>query len=351
MFDLQPNSRLSGLVAGLLMVAALASPLVVTSNNGRHLIILICVYGALAQAWNILAGFAGQISLGNAFFFGLGAYTSSYLLTAHGVTPWLGGLIGIGVAVVFALIIGYPVFRLGGHYFAIATIAIGEIALVIANNLDLIGGATGISLPLVRDPATRRPIDSWLMLQFNSSKLPYVYLALALFGLITLVALLTERSRLGYYLRAIKNDQIAAAALGVPVTRYKLIAIAISAGATALVGTFYAQYLLFIDPETTLSLSLSILIALVAILGGAGNVWGPLLGAVVLIPLAEYTRTQLGGSGRALDLVIYGLLIMLIAVFQPSGLSGLPQRFRQWRTRRTTAPRQLRPATGQRGEG
>ncbi|HET8524384.1 MAG TPA: branched-chain amino acid ABC transporter permease, partial [Thermomicrobiales bacterium] len=141
------------------------------------------------------------------------------------------------------------------------------------------------------------------------------------------VVLAVDRSKLGYYFRAIRNDQEAARSLGVPVVRYKLIAIVISAALTAVAGSFYAQYLLFIDPETTMRLDLSVLIALVAILGGVGTVAGPLVGAVVMIPLSEYARSYLGGGGGALDLVLYGALIVLISVFEPNGLIAI------WRKR------------------
>ncbi|MBI2461475.1 MAG: branched-chain amino acid ABC transporter permease, partial [Candidatus Rokubacteria bacterium] len=137
---------------------------------------------------------------------------------------------------------------------------------------------------------------------------------------------LVERARLGYYFRAIREDPEAAASLGIAVTRYKLMAIALSAGFTALGGTLYAQYILFIDPESVFPLSLSILICLVAVLGGVGSLWGPLLGAAVLIPLSEFTRVWFGGTGRAVDLMIYGGLIVLVAVFQPQGLMGLLRR-------------------------
>src|SRR5207247_1307112 len=152
---------------------------------------------------------------------------------------------------------------------------------------------------------------------------PYYYIALALAAGVFGVTLLVERSRMGYYFRAIREDPGAAESVGVPLTRYKLLAIALSAAFTALGGSFYAQYVLFIDPESALPLSLSILICLVAVLGGVGTVWGPLLGAVVLIPLSEATRVYLGGTGKAVDLMLYGGLIVLVSVLQPAGLMGL----------------------------
>jgi branched-chain amino acid transport system permease protein len=316
------------------MILLLALPLLFRSASARNILILVFLYGALAQAWNVLGGLAGQISLGNAIFFAVGAYTATLLLVHAQLSPWVGMIVGMVVAVVLALIIGYPVFRLGGHYFAIATIAVTEIARTVMTNLDAAGGSRGISLPLVRD-AHGMPTDSWYYLQFNNHRLPYYYLALALMLLTTGAVVLIDRTKPGYYLKAIKNDQVAARALGIHVTRYKLFAIAVSAAMSAMVGAFYAQYLLFIDPDVTLALQLSVLIALVAILGGAGSVWGPTAGAFVLIPLSEFTRTHLGGGGKAIDLVLYGVLIILISIFQPAGIAGLVRRIRRRRPRRS----------------
>jgi len=310
------------------IVVALAAPLAFRSDTALNIGILLLLYATLAQAWNILGGLAGQISFGNAVFFGIGAYTSTLFLVRAGVSPWLGMLAGAVLALVVALLVGFPMFRLGGHYFAIATIALGEIASTIVTNWDAVGGATGIVIPLVRD-AQGQPSDSWRMLQFNQSRLPYYYLALVLLALTTLATALILRSKLGYYFRAIRNDQQAARALGVAVLRYKLAAIALSAIFTAIAGTLYAQYLLYIDPETTMRLDLSVLAALIAILGGVGTVAGPLIGAAVMVPMSELTRAFLGGGGNAIDLLLYGGLIVLISLFEPQGLIGIGRRFRR----------------------
>jgi len=315
-------------------LALLAFPVVFTRPYPRDVMIRIFLYALLAQAWNLLGGYCGQISLGNAVFFGIGAYTSSTLALWWGLSPWLGMLGGAGLAVLVSLAIGFPCFRLRGHYFAIATIAIGEIVQTIAINWDQIGGARGISLPI-------RP-ETFVTFQFHRAKWPYYYIGLALLGTVVLVTALVERSRLGYYFRAIREDAEAAQSLGIPLTRYKLGAMALSAVFTALGGSFYAQYVLFIDPESVLPLSLSILICLVAVLGGVGTLWGPLLGAAVLIPLSEGTRIYLGGTGKAVDLMIYGGLIVLVAVFQPAGLMGLLGRLGIGRRGRA-APAALRP--------
>ena len=307
------------LLAGLL--AALAFPAVFTPPFPRHVMIMIFLYGALATAWNIIAGYCGQISLGQAVFFGIGAYTSSLLFRDAGVTPWAGMIAGVALAVGVSQVVGYPVFRLRGHYFAIATIAVGEIVQALVVDWDAIGGARGVFVPI------RRP-DSLVNFQFHQSKAFYYYIALGLLLLALGVTRRIERSRAGYYFRAIREDQDAAAALGVNVRREKLRALAVSAALTAMGGTFYAQYILFIDPESVFPLSLSILICLVAVLGGVGTLWGPVLGAAVLVPLQEGTRVMLGGTGKALDLLIYGALIIAISVFQPGGLMALLARAR-----------------------
>lgn len=298
----------------------LAFPWLFVQPYPRDVMIRILLYALLAQAWNVLGGYCGQISLGNAVFFGIGAYTSSALGLWWGISPWAGMLAGAGVAVLVSQAIGFPCFRLRGHYFAIATIGIGEIVQTVAINWDAIGGARGIWLPI-------KP-ETLVNFQFHRAKWVYYYIAL---GLTTAAFLLTaaiERSRLGYYFRAIREDSDAAQSLGVPLTRYKLVAIACSGAFTALGGSFYAQYVLFIDPESVLPTSLSILVCLVAVLGGVGTLWGPALGAGVLISLSEATRVLLGGTGKAVDLMIYGGLIVLVAVLQPGGLMGLLHRAR-----------------------
>ncbi|MDQ3810571.1 MAG: branched-chain amino acid ABC transporter permease [Chloroflexota bacterium] len=283
----------------------------------QHVLILIGLYATLAAAWNVLGGYAGQVSLGNAVFFGVGAYVPTLLVIRLGLTPWLGLLAGVLLAVALGLVIGYYTFHLGGHYFAIATIAVGEIVQTSFINWKDVGGAAGLSQPLLP--------SALINFQF-ASRMPYLYTVAALAGIALLATVLMERSRLGFYFRAIRNDPLAARCLGVDITRYKLVALAISAALTAAGGTFYAQYVLFVDPESTLSLRLSVLIVLVAVLGGVGTVWGPLLGAAVLIPLSEGTRVYLAsaaGGGRAIDLMIYGLLIIMITLFRPGGLVAL----------------------------
>jgi branched-chain amino acid transport system permease protein len=317
-----PASRVSwGAVAlGLLLLAALAFPYAFRLPYHRDVAIKLFLYAMLAQAWNILAGYCGQVSLGHAVFFGTGAYTSSVWQTAGGGNPWVGLVAGVLIAAALSVAIGYPCFRLRGHYFAIATIAVGEIVHTLAINWEFIGGARGLTLPIRK--------DSLADFQFATAKYPYYYIILALLILCLLVSWWIERARVGYYLRAIKEDPDAAQSLGVPVTRYKQIAMAISAAFVAAGGTFYAQYVLYIDPDSVLPLSLSILICVLAVIGGVGTLWGPLVGSALLVPLSEFTRVKFGGTGSAVDLLIYGALLTLVAVFQPAGLVGLVRRLR-----------------------
>lgn len=309
------------LALAVLALVLVAYPFAFRSATAVNVGVLVLLFAMLGTAWNLLGGYAGQISFGHAAFFGTGAYTSTLLLKHFGLSPWLGMLAGAALAAAVALAVGWPTFRLAGHYFAIATIVVGEIAHTLVRNADLVGGARGLFLPIVR--------SSLLKYEFHEGRTPYYFVALGLYALALLLTFGVARRRMGYYLRAIREDQLAAESVGISVLRYKLGAAALSAALTALGGTFYAQYVLFIDAESVFPVSLSVLIALVPILGGTGHAIGPLLGAAVLIPLSELTRISFGGTGQGLDLVVYGGLIVLIAVLQPGGLATLPRRF-QW---------------------
>ncbi len=319
------ESRTGRAILLVFVLVILVYPFIITNRYWINLMITVFTFVALGQAWNWVGGYAGQISFGHAAFFGIGAYTSTVLLVKAGVNPWIGMLVGMVLAGLLALSIGYPIFRLQGHYFAIATIALGEIARIGFNNWNFVGGASGIELPIEK--------SSLLNFQFFS-KVPYYFIALAMVIIAYLVTYWIETSRVGYYLRAIREDQDAARSLGVSLTMYKSIALVLSAMMTAMVGTFYAQYILFIDPPSTMSLDLSILISLVPVLGGAGAFWGPLLGGFVLIPVSELSRSFLGGGGRAYNLILYGAMIVIVAVLEPGGLWEV---IRRWGKRQPPA--------------
>jgi branched-chain amino acid transport system permease protein len=228
-------------------------------------------------------------------------------------------VIGVVLAVALSQVIGYPCFRLRGHYFAIATIAIGEIIHTLAINWEFIGGARGLTLPIQR--------DSLAAFQFHSTKYLYYYIILGLMSLCFYITWRIERARLGYYLKAVREDGAAAQSVGISITKYKLMAMALSAGFMAAGGTFYAQYVLYLDPDSVFPLSLSILVCLLTVVGGTGTLWGPLVGSALMLPLSEFTRIKWGGTGSAVDLLIYGALLTIMAVFQPAGLVGM---FRRW---------------------
>jgi branched-chain amino acid transport system permease protein len=300
----------------VLFVGALAAlPLVFHDPFPRHLLIMVMLYATMSIGWNIIGGYTGQVSFGNAAFFGVGAYTTAVLLINYGITPWVGMLAGCVLSVGLAIIVGYPCFRLQGHYFAIATIAVGEIMLVIFTNWDYVGAAVGIYIPILE--------ESFINFEFHSSKIPYYYIVLAMLLFAIAVSYAIEKSRLGYYLRAIKDDPKGARSLGIDIQRYKLIAFSISAVLTSICGTFYAQYVLYIHPSSTMDLMMSIQLCIIVLIGGIGKLFGPVVGAFVFIPLTELTRVYLGSEGQGIDMIIYSLLIIVLAIARPQGLWAL----------------------------
>ena len=306
------------LVGAAVFIAMAAAPRFVTDVYTQNVLILTLMYAAVSQSWNILGGYCGQISLGHALYFGVGAYTTSVLFVTYGINPWIGMVAGGVLSALLALGLGWPCFRLKGHYFSIATIVIAETGLLLAHNWDFVGGATGIQWPF--NP------DSWWTLQFARDKVPYIYFGLGLFIVTWLATYVIEESRWGYWWRAVKDNPEAAQSLGVTVFESKMAAAAISAFFTAIAGAFYAAFVSYIDPESVMAFRFSLLFALPAVLGGIGTLWGPAVGAAILIPVTEITRSYAGGSGSGLDLIIYGALIMLIALLKPEGILSLFRR-------------------------
>jgi branched-chain amino acid transport system permease protein len=290
-------------------------PLPIHDVYTRNLIIITLLFAGLAQAWNILGGYCGQISLGHALYFGVGGYVSSLLYVRLGIPPTLGMFAAGLVAGALALVVGWPCFRLSGHYYAIATVVVGEIGYLLFLNWDFVGGATGVYIPFNG--------DSWIALQFRTQKLPYHYVALAFVAATWIAAWVIEGSRWGFSWRAVKDDVVAARSLGVRIFRSKMAAAAISGFFTGVGGAIYAQYVGYIDPDSVLAGNFSILIALPAVLGGVGTLWGPILGAALLTPLSELSRSYLGGSGSGVDLMLYGGIIVVVALARPQGLISL----------------------------
>lgn len=309
-------SRRRQLLTALAVFAVIALvPRLVTDVYMMNVLILTLLFAALSQSWNLLGGYCGQVSLGHALYFGIGAYATSILYVKFGITPWGGLLAGGIIAALIALALGYPCFRLKGHYFSIATIVIAEIGLLLFHNWDYAGAALGIQWPFTP--------DSWWTLQFARDKAPYFYFALALFAVTWLVTFAIVESKWGYWWRAVKDNAEAAESLGVTIFHSKMAAAAISAFFTAVGGGFYAAFVSYIDPDSVMHFRFSLLMALPAVLGGVGSLWGPAIGALILIPLAELTRSYLGGSGSGLDLVIYGGLIMIVSLTRPEGILSI----------------------------
>jgi branched-chain amino acid transport system permease protein len=268
------------------VVAALALlPRVIVTPYYLHLLIFVLLYVGLASAWNLMGGFAGQLSLGHAGFFGIGAYTSTLLSMHFGLSPWIGMLAGMLLAMVAGTAIGYPCFRLKGPFFALATLAFGGVLRIVAIAwVDLTQGSNGLSIPF-------RPGFKNMMWQ---GKEMFFYLILAYALATVVIAWRIERSRMGHYLIALKEDDSAARMLGIDTTRYKLYATLISAALTAAGGTFYAQYIGYIEPYYVFEVNQSVQFALICIIGGMGTVLGPVLGAFIMIPLTEVLRAILG---------------------------------------------------------
>lgn len=305
-------ARLGG--AAVLGLVLLTFPLLVRGPFPQHVMITILLYVALGEAWNLVGGYAGQLSFAHAVFFALGAYTSSLLLLHWGLTPWLGLGAGALVAGVVAVAVAYPCARLRGHYFAMATLAFGEIMRISFLRWELVGGAQGLSLPIHR---------SSLYYLTWASKLPYYYVFLGLALLAVGLVYCIDRARFGIYLKAIQQDEEAMQNLGLDTRRYKLAAMFLSAALTGVAGTFYAQYILYVDPDSFMPLLLSVMVVIVVLFGGRGTVGGPILGAFFLIPISEYTRTYLGGLGLGVDFILFGLLIIAFAIYEPRGLVAL----------------------------
>ena len=301
----------------VLVALAIAYPLLLSSPFQQRLGALVLLYAIAASAWNIVGGYAGQVSVGHVIFFGCGAYAAMGAYAKFGLSPLFGLPGGIVLAVVLAAVIGVPTLRLSGHYFSMATIAVAETMRLIVTNTDWLGAAVGLSGPTV----PRNIFD----LSFISS-LPYYYLFLAILAITLSITWWMANSRMGFYLRAIKDSERAARSLGAPASRVKLYAFMLSAALTSVAGALYAMMFGFVDPESGLGILISVKILIMAALGGAGLLFGPLVGAAILVPLEEISNSVLGGKGAGLTFVVYGAIIVLIARFQPGGILSLIKR-------------------------
>ncbi len=314
------------LLAVLVGVLILAPVPALLTNFQLDIAVQILLFALLAVAWNLMGGLAGQFSFGHAAFFGIGAYTTAYLVVNRGISPWIGMLLGAALAALFGLATGFLSFRYGlkGTFFALVTFAFAEMLNLIANNFAPLNGSIGLNIPLLSG-------SSWAMLQFPLGSPNYYYIALGLLAVSQVVVILLMRSRTGMFIQAVREDEDAAAALGVNPLRYKLLATMISAALTALGGAFYVQYYFLINPDLAFGPNVSIQILLPAILGGVRTIWGPVIGSIIIVLLEQVTVTLVhtppdflsilkGRSG--LDVMAYSLLLIVIIVFMPKGIFG-----------------------------
>ncbi|GAC1357314.1 MAG: branched-chain amino acid ABC transporter ATP-binding protein/permease [Variovorax sp.] len=302
-----------GYVAYLALAALLVLPLATQSPFVIHLAIQACVFAGLASAWNIVGGFAGQLSLGHAVFYGIGGYAAAILVEQFGISPWLGMFVGAGVSALAALVIAYPTLRLRGPFFSLASIAFLEVVRLLVNHEEAwTHGAAGLNVPLQ------------IGLRWMIFREKWAYLLVAFgFLLVTLwICRAIRHSRFGYYLIAVREREDAARAIGVNPTRIKIAAAIVSACLTSLIGSFHGMYLTFIEPSAAFSLELSIQVAMFALIGGLGTVAGPVIGAVCVLPIAELARGWLSAFGNGTHGFVYGVVLVAVVLFFPRGLVG-----------------------------
>jgi branched-chain amino acid transport system permease protein len=302
-----------GLAAATLVLILL--PRVVSSAFAIDIFVRVLLFAFIGVAWNLLGGYAKQLSLGHAAYFGLGAYTSTLLLLRFGVSPWIGIVAGGVVAMLASLPIGTLCFRLQGPYFAIATIGTAQaLMLLFLKFRNFAWGAEGTTIPYHGNAP--------LMMQFDA-KAGYYYIALVMLAIGLAITYWVERSWMGYYLVAVGEDQDAAEAVGVNVPRIKRNIYLISAFLTGLAGTFYVQYIYFIDPNTAFNFNVSVEAALVSIVGGVGTLWGPVVGTVVLEPTSALVQSWLGGAHGGVQLTLYAVILIVVIMWRPTGLLGV----------------------------
>ena len=323
---LKDNTALrSYLTLGVLCAVLAVVPLMLTDQL-ESVAIRTLIFAIMAVGWNLMSGYGGMFSFGHAAFFGIGAYADAYFLVEHGISPWIAMLAGAVISAAAGILIAFLCLRykLAGAYFALATFAFAQMFLLLVQNLEFLHKSEGFNLPILSE-------DSFWMLQFAQGSdmyfwIPMGILVLALAGTIAFV-----HSRPGQYVQAVRDDDVAAASLGINVLRYRLLAVGLSCAITSVAGSFYTQYYFFVGPHQAFGASVSIEAIIPAVIGGIGTVWGPLIGAVVVGPVSEMIASVLrdppeflsflqGVSG--LDVVVYATLLIIIVLLMPKGIYG-----------------------------
>lgn len=298
------------------VIAALGALVALLSGDSFTLNILATafLFAGLATAWNIIGGLGGQFSLGHSVFFAIGAFTVANVYLKLQISPWFALLPAAALSAILSVVFSWPVFRLRGPFFAIATMALTEVLLSLALYFDrFTGGSRGLSIPF------RLGFQNMIF----RDRLSYALLMLGFLALCLLVMAAVTRSRLGYALQAVRDNEDAALASGIDVLRTKLTGMAISAALTGMGGVLYMMYVRVADPPTLFSLfDIGVKMALIALIGGIGTIYGPLLGALLIVPLESYLRAELGGTVPGANLIVLGFILMLTALFLRRGIIG-----------------------------
>jgi branched-chain amino acid transport system permease protein len=323
---LQDPTRVRSYLALVALAVALGVlPLLVT-DRVESIVVRTLIFAIMATGWNLMSGFGGMFSFGHAAFFGIGAYADAYLLVEHGISPWVAMVVGALLSAFAGVLIAYLCLRykLAGAYFALATFAFAQMFLLVVQNLEFLHKTEGFNLPIL-------PADSWSKMQFAQGSDIYVWIPAAILVLALAGTIAFVHSRAGQYSQAIRDDDVAAASLGINVLRYRLVAVALSCALTSVAGSFYTQYYFFVGPEQAFGASVSIEAIIPAVIGGIGTVWGPVIGALVVGPLSELIATILRnppafldflGGVSGLDVAVYAVLLIVIVLFLPKGIYG-----------------------------
>ena len=323
---LKDSTQTRSYLALLALTAVLAVLPLVLSERVESIAIRTMIFAIMAVGWNLMSGYGGMFSFGHAAFFGIGAYTDAYLLVEHGVSPWIAMALGAVISASAGTLIAFLCLRykLAGSYFALATFAFAQMFLLVVQNLDFLRKTLGYNIPIL-------PRDSWAMMQFAQGSDYYYWIPLGLLAGSLLLTIVFVGSRAGRYTQAVRDDEVAAASLGIKVLRYRLLAVAMSCAVTSVAGSYYTQYYFFVGPEQAFGAAVSIEAIIPAVIGGIGTIWGPVLGALVVGPLSELIASVLRNPPEALsflqgvtglDVAVYAALLIIIVLFMPKGIYG-----------------------------
>ncbi|HET7020703.1 MAG TPA: branched-chain amino acid ABC transporter permease [Xanthobacteraceae bacterium] len=312
-FSIAPRRGAVSLVEIAVLASCIIAAAVVSNRYAVDIMIRTFLWAGLALAWNIAGGYAGLISFGHAAFFGIGAYTSTILLLNFGVPPWFGMFAGALIAACAGALLTQVCARLRGPFFILSTLAAGEVVRIAALNWrSLTGGPEGLEIP---------PVPNVADMVFKSQ---WPYMAIIVGYMLAMFALSAwiEQTRYGYYLFATRDNEDGASAIGINPSHSRTAAMALSAATAAIGGTLFAQYFLYLDPTHVISPDISFQFALICAVGGLGTASGPVFGALIIVPLSELLRGLLSQSTSGLHLVIYGIIVIVVILYFPSGVSG-----------------------------